>query len=194
MIQIKKLTPERTKDFFSYFETDAHGDNPNENRCYCINWVGVDHSDKPNFRNPDIRKEYAKEYIKKGALQGYLAYEGDRVVGWCNANTKADCVKAMGWQYFMKDISFDLERDKKTKSVYCFAIAPDMKRKGIARLLLERVCSDAKDDGFERVEVFPRKEPEDNFNAFTGPVGLYKKLGFEISGETERDYIMLKTL
>ncbi len=28
----------------------------------------------------------------------------------------------------------------KEKSVFCFVIAPEMKRKGIATLLLERVC------------------------------------------------------
>lgn len=194
MIKVKKLTTENAEDFFRFFETDAHGDNPNEERCYCINWVSADHSDKPNFSNPDTRKEYAKQYIKEGRLQGYLAYDQERVVGWCNSNTKADCVKAMGWQYYMKEIPLDVEMDKRTKSIYCFAIAPDMKRKGIASRLLEAICLDAKADGFQYVEVFPIKEAKNNFMAFMGPVDLYRKHGFEIVDETERDYIMRKEL
>jgi len=35
----------------------------------------------------------------------------------------------------------------KVKSIFCFAIAPEMRGKGIAKLLLERVCEDAESDG-----------------------------------------------
>jgi len=194
MIEIRALDASRIEDFFAFFEGDAHGDNPNEDRCYCINWVSENHSRKLNFRDPDVRKDYAKEYIRRGSLKGYLAYDRDRVVGWCNANTKGACIHSMGWQYFMKDIPLDENRDMRIKSIYCFAVAPHMKGKGVASQLLDRVCKDARDEGFEAVEVFPIKEAKDSFMAFMGPHGLYKKKGFTIVGETDRDYIMRKDL
>lgn len=192
MITIKKLTSHLAADFFTFFETDAHGDNPNEDRCYCINWVSTDHSHKPDFRDPDKRKIYAKKYIEAGTLQGYLAYDGDRVVGWCNTNTRADCLKSMGWLHYMTDIP--VHDHEKIKSIYCFAIAPHMKRKGIASRLLERICLDAKKEGFQAIEVFPIKQAKDGFMAFMGPVNLYKKYGFDVVGETDRDWIMRKVL
>lgn len=44
------------------------------------------------------------------------------------------------------------------KSIFCFVIAPEARRKGIATLLLERVCKDATKDGFDFVESYPYKE------------------------------------
>ena len=43
------------------------------------------------------------------------------------------------------------------KSVFCYAIAPKMKRKGFATSLLERVCDDALQDGFDFVKAYPIK-------------------------------------
>jgi len=46
----------------------------------------------------------------------------------------------------------------KVKSIFCLVIAPEMKRKGIAMLpLLERICKDAIQDGFDVVEAYPYK-------------------------------------
>lgn len=39
----------------------------------------------------------------------------------------------------------------KIKSVFCFVIAPEMQRQGIASQLLARVCQDAAKDGFDFV-------------------------------------------
>lgn len=193
-LKIKRLTPERANDFFSFFETDAHADNPNEDRCYCVNWVSANHNDQPDFSTPSKRKAFAKMYIDAGTLQGYLAYEDDKVVGWCNTNTKSECVHCMGWKSYMNDIPTHPVQDDKMKSIYCFTIAPHMKRKGIAGLLLETICRDAKEEGFIGIEVFPLKTSKDEFMSFMGPIGLYEKYGFKIVGETERDYIMRKIL
>lgn len=35
-LEIKKLTPQNLNDFLTFFETDAHADNPQEDRCYCV--------------------------------------------------------------------------------------------------------------------------------------------------------------
>lgn len=191
-IEVKKLSPKRAKDYFEFFETVAHMDNPNEDKCYCVNWVSTNHSQKPDFSSPEKRKALAEIYIDQDSLQGYLAYSGGKVVGWCNTNTKSECMECMGWKSYMTDIPVDQSKDHKIKSIYCFAIAPHMKRKGIASQLLKTIMKEAKADGFIGIEVFPLKASKDNFMAFMGPIGLYKKNGFEIVGETKRDYIMRK--
>jgi GNAT superfamily N-acetyltransferase len=67
-----------------------------------------------------------------------------------------------------------------------------MKRKGIATQLLERVYQDAVNDGFDFVEVYADKEPEDENINFSGPVNLYKKCGFTVYYETKEKLVMRK--
>ena len=82
----------------------------------------------------------------------------------------------------------------KVKSVFCFAVAPEMQRKGIGRRLLERVCEDAVKDGFDYVEAYPNKEFINEEDDFMGPVELFRQSGFSVYHETEQKLVMRKQL
>ena len=73
-----------------------------------------------------------------------------------------------------------------------------MKRKGIATQLLERVCKDAADEGYDCVEAYPNKVYVNEFDGFMGPLELYEKMGFvmynEHIGKYKECFIMRKTL
>ena len=178
-IEIRRLTPTLLSDFLHFFETQAHADNPDEDRCYCVCWCSADHRLPTDFSSPEKRRLLAVEYVNAGILQGYLAYADDRVVGWCNANTKADCTHCTSWLRQMppEETAYG---DEKIKSIYCFAIAPQMKRKGIAARLLERVCQDAREEGFDLVEAYPNREFISEFSDFRGPPALYSKNEFTL--------------
>ena len=77
-------------------------------------------------RTFDNKLYYAIQYVKGNNIQGCLAYCDDEVVGWINANTKADCLKCYCWRRFMGSVSTEESNpDIKVKSVFCFAIAPE---------------------------------------------------------------------
>ncbi len=80
------------------------------------------------------------------------------------------------------------------KSIFCFLVAPEFRRKGITKLLLEHVCQDAADEGFDFIEAYPLKEYINEAKDFIGPVKLFKKNGFTIHGETEDKFVMRKSL
>ena len=82
----------------------------------------------------------------------------------------------------------------KVKSIFCFVIAPEMKRKGIATLLLERVCKDAVQEGFDFVEAYPYKESSYQSSDFGGHFEMYRKSGFHVSLEAEQGTAMRKKL
>lgn len=65
-LTVRKLTPELPEDYLRFFETDAHADNPDEDRCYCVCRCREDHTRPTDFSSPEKR----------------------RVVGWYNANDK----------------------------------------------------------------------------------------------------------
>ena len=188
-IEIRKLTPDLLEDYISFFETDAHLDNPHEDRCYCVCWSSADDRVGTDYSSPEKRRDLAIEYINRGMIQGYLAYEDDKIIGWCNANTRSDCLKCTSWLRFKNAVIInDKKADIKIKSIFCFTIIPDMRQKGIATQLLERVCKEAAKEGFQFVEAYPQQQFKNVFNAHGGPLELYMKSGFEIFQEVNDKY------
>ncbi len=192
-IEVRRLIPELTSDYLQFFDTTPHATNKEEHKCYCIWWCNEDIVGK-DFSSVEKRRELAAEYIKGNNIQGYLAYGDNKVVGWCNANTKSDCYRCYCWRNYMGSVrTVESSPEIKVKSVFCFAIAPYMRRKGVAKMLLEKVCEDAKTDGFHHVEAYPNKEFVDEAEDFMGPIALYEKAGFRVCYETEHKLVMRKT-
>lgn len=179
-IEIKKLSPEMAEDYVHFFDVTPHDDNIDENKCYCVCWCSDDHSGDVDLSTANKRRELAKQYVKHGIIQGYAAYYGDRMVGWCNANTKSECVNCCSWLNFMQEV--DVPDAEKVKSVFCFLIAPDMRGKGVAAMLLDKVCADAKADGFDYIEAYPRKSEmsgkANEYSNFQGPYKMFEQAGF----------------
>lgn len=181
-LEIKKLTPELAEDYVRFFDETPHDDGIDEHKCYCICWSSADHAaERPDFSTAAKRREAAGRYVREGKLQGYLAYLDGRPVGWCNANTKSQCTRCESWLRSMEAVPED-GPDVKVKSVFCFVIAPDMQRKGVATRLLERVCADARAEGFNAVEGYPRREFISIAEDFMGPAAMYGKMGFKRGG------------
>jgi hypothetical protein len=61
--------------------------------------------------------------------------------------------------------------------------------------LLNHICHEAAQDGFDFVETYPNKEPSDNVNdkEFMGYVGMYKSNGFFVYQESEQKFVMRKS-
>jgi GNAT superfamily N-acetyltransferase len=198
-IVIKKLSPELIEDYVEFFDKTPHSERPDDNdcKCYCVWWCNDDH-DIENIEfllSPEKRRNYSKDMIRANNIQGYLAYYNNEVVGWCNANTKLDCLGCYCWKRFMGSMPIgDTEQQNKVKSIFCFAITPKMKRKGIAKLLLESVCKDALHDGFDYVEAYPNKIFVGDAEDFMGPIELYKKYDFSIYHETREKLMVRKRL
>jgi len=44
------------------------------------------------IRMPEKRRELAVQYINDDMIRCYMAYHDGKVVGWCNANEKTECL------------------------------------------------------------------------------------------------------
>ena len=79
-------------------------------------------------------RRYAAEMLDRNMIHGYLAYDGDQSIGWCNA---ADMESYAGFvPAFARKITCG-----KTISIVCFEIAPGYRGMGIASAFIDRVCS-----------------------------------------------------
>jgi ribosomal protein S18 acetylase RimI-like enzyme len=192
-IEIRKLTPALAEDYARFFDETPHNEEF-KRKCYCVSWradaaKGASWPDKTSER-----RAVAIERVKNGHIQGYLAYDDNKVVGWCNANTKSDCQEVIQ-HMFRKHMQLPFEGcndDERIKFIFCFTIAPDYRRKGIASQLLEHVCNDAKADGFDFVEVFTKKEFAND--GFRGVFEMYEKHGFSVHVEQDRSVVMRRGL
>jgi ribosomal protein S18 acetylase RimI-like enzyme len=140
------------------------------------------------------RRAAAVKRVKDGHIKGYLAYHDNKIVGWCNANTKSECKKVIE-PMFIKHMNVpveDYKDDEKIKFIFCFTIAPEYRRKGIASRLLEYVCNDATADGYNFIEVFAKKEFAND--GFRGVFEMYEKHGFYIHAEQDGNVIMRRAL
>ncbi len=177
-IEIRKLCVDLLADWLDFFDRTVACDSNEWAGCYCMapHWSAAlqgenewEYSAAGAARN----RRYAEEYIRKGILQGYLAYRGGKTVGWCNANDKQQYDSIfflLPWE--------DAEKAKKIKAIACYFIAPDARGTGAATALLEKVCADAAVDGYEYVEAYPFVH--DANQAFTGPLAMYEKNGFAV--------------
>ena len=192
-ISIKHLTPELNDDYLDFFDHRAFTDDNPNGPCYCTS-ANQDEEEirqmVSEFRTYGVKetvRRYAVEMLKQNRIQGYLAYDGDVSVGWCNA---ADMESYAGFvpEFARKNAC------GKTISVVCFEIAPEYRGMGIATALIDRVCEDAKAGGYAAVEGYAKDSDRRNDFDYQGPVRLYQKAGFTEAARENGQVIMRKVL
>ena len=187
-IEIRKLTPNLLADYLDFFDNVAFADHPDWSQCYCMHFhLQSKWDDEP----PRSNRDRVIEHINAGAVQGYLAYADGKVAGWCNANDKKNYAAL---KYNVKPEPWEANEDKKVKSVVCFLVAPELRGKGIATKLLERVCADAGADGYDFIEGYPPSGRCDMYAAHHGTVKLFERFGFAKYAKYGRNTIMRKYL
>ena len=192
-IVIKKLTCELKKDYLDFFDNRAFSDGNPNGPCYCTS----PNQDKETikqmvseFQTNGVKgtiRKYAVEMLDKGEINGYLAFDDGMSIGWCNA---ADIDSYEG---FVPEFARE-NRCGKTVAIVCFEIAPGYRGQGIALALIERVCEDAKANGYVAVEGYAKTLAVRDEYDFTGPIHLYEKAGFSQIIEQNGISIMRKLL
>jgi GNAT superfamily N-acetyltransferase len=193
-ITIKPLTPELAADYFDFFDNRAFTDN-SPYRCYCQMYQMTKEQAKATIDDANgedmgrVSRKIAERQIEAGILRGYLAYDGNKAIGWCNANDKAN---------FPVECStgerFYAPAELREKAVVCFEISPEYRGKGVATALLERVIADAAVEGYIAVEGFPVVRGERYEWDCTGPMRLFEKTGFFKVSEKDGKAVMRKEL
>ena len=208
-LEIKALTPELEEEYFDFFDNRAFSDGSPYYPCYCNAFnMSKEQIASELFGRSKIYgggangwkralRESAIQMLRTDAIQGYLAFENGLSVGWCNANDRMNYFRVGEFDLDnvpSDEAPVDCQQKGLIKSVVCFEIAPEYRRKGIATRLLEQVCLDALKDGYILVEAYPAKTGENVGLAFTGTPHFYEKAGFIPFLEQDNTIVMRKTL
>jgi GNAT superfamily N-acetyltransferase len=191
-IEIRRLTPDLAEDYAHFFDVTPHDDNIDEHKCYCVTWRSDASYDNGNHWFPTREeRRRAPSSLSRRQPAGLPGVSRRRNRGMVQRQRGLRlCV-----DYLRSYWPIEAYRDDvRVKSVFCFMIAPEMHRKGVATRLLERVCADAADDGFDFVEAYINKEFVYTDHDFRGPPAMYEKCGFTWCAEREGKVVMRKAL
>ena len=182
-VAIRPLAPERLPDFLRFFDTDAFADNPRWAFCYCyFPYHDPDKIDWQRRTGPENRTAISA-CVRDGTAQGYLAYAGSDVVGWCNAAPRRL------YPMLNDPPAPDAET---TGSIFCFIVAPAYRKRGISRSLLAAACSGLRERGMRTVEARPVKDARSAAANHHGPLSLYLSAGFSIVRDDEDGSVLVR--
>lgn len=191
-LTIQPLSPELTADYLEFFDHRAFSDKNPNGPCYCTSPsmdCATEQQMVREFGN-DVKgvvRRYAVGLLAEGKIRGYLAFDGDKPIAWCNAANRDDYVR------WIPEVARQ-NAGGKTMSVVCFAVAPEYRGVGVAAALLERVIADARAEGYAAVEGYARaRETRDCFD-YHGPMRLYEKAGFVQVARLNDQVVMRKEL
>ena len=223
-LTIKRMCPALADDYFDFFDNRAFSDNSPYYPCYCNAFQMSKAQLEDVFKESEANgggddnfrialRGSAMRMVEKDIIQGYLAYDGNVSIGWCNANDRENYTRV--GEFNLDDVPDDVkdmtnsvnesmaaaqrddmvsEQAEKIKSIVCFEIAPGYRGKGIATALLNRVCEDAAKEGYDKAEVYPVVRDSYEILDFTGPIHMYEKAGFVCVSQHGKELVMQKDL
>jgi GNAT superfamily N-acetyltransferase len=195
-IAVLPLAPERVDDFLHFFDHEhgpAFADNPEWARCYCHFYEVPRAIDWPSLSATDNRVAM-RARIEVDEMEGFLAYKGDAVVGWMNAQLRPKLRHCFDR---MRIVPTELPcREFEAAAIVCFVVAPERRRSGIAHALLAGGLTALAARGIKVVDAFPFKAgaSETSTDHYHGPLSMFLAAGFTILREEDNLTVVRKLL
>jgi GNAT superfamily N-acetyltransferase len=192
-LRVERLAPARRDDFLRFFDHErgpAFADNPQWARCYCHYFEVAQALDWTTLDAAQNRVAMAAR-IEVGEMGGFLAYRDGEVVGWLNAQPRHKLPHC--WMHLgVAPTAIDVPAAQ-AALVVCFVVAPAWRRRGVATALLDGALASFAERGIRVVDAFPFKSEGDAAaDHYHGPVGLFRRAGFETIGQTQDVWVMRK--
>ena len=184
-MKIKPLTKDLKDDYLFFFDNILFDENPDRSKCYCYDYHFTGDVDACTR---EMSRSAVADLINAHKLTGYLVFDNDKPIGWCNANNR------LNYQRLLKDYDYVDNPNDKVCSIVCFLIHPDYRRQGIAQQILERIIDDYSDTDYDYFEAYPKKEASSCEGNFKGPLELYRRNGFDINKEYDNYYVVRKPI
>lgn len=183
--KIRPLTKDLKDDYLFFFDHMDFKENPDWSICYCYDYHFV--GDIATCTRESNRSAVI-ELINEDKLSGYLVFEHDKPIAWCNANDRSN------YQRLLKDYDLVDNPDDKVCSIVCFLIHPDYRRQGIAPKILEKIIQDYSDTDYDYIEAYPKKGEVSRASNFKGPLELYERYNFKVYKTYDGYYVMRKSI
>lgn len=186
MYQVKPLTKDTAEIFTDYLSNLDFNHAPHWATCFCRFYYSDCSSEEWRSKSGADNKEEALEDIKSGNMRGFLAFDGDKCIGWCSANDVRKFLRI--YPYAKETLG-----DRKTACVICYVVHPEYRKQGVARLLLQSAIETFKEEGFSAVLALPLDLNSPQETHYRGTIHMYMENGFkEIKREEELRIMLLE--
>lgn len=175
-IEIKPLSPELAETFTSYVNNMDFHHAPHWQFCNCQYYHLKCTPEEWRERTAEQNQQLAQENIRNGVMQGFMAFDGDKPVGWVNANEWRNYA-------FFEDNPEMLEFEGRSGAIVCFLIHPEYRNQGLATKLLEAAIEGFRKQGFDRVVGHPFLWSAHPERQYLGIPSMYETLGFQKRSE-----------
>ncbi len=174
MITIKALDPSMADIFTDYFEKLSFEHSPHWASCFCRYYHQDCSQEEWQRRDGDMNKAEAKAEIEAGQMGGYMAFEEEKAIGWCNINPVTSFKR-------LEHVLDPFVADERVAVVICFVIHPEYRGKGLASKLLSAAIEAYRIEEYDSIIALPVVEASDipREKQYRGRLDMYQKLGFK---------------
>jgi len=168
---IRPLSPDLAQTFSDYLTNLDFSNTPHWASCFCRYYQTTCSFEEWRARPLETNRSEALQEIANGTMRGYLAFDGETCVGWCNVNDVENFPR----------IYPDVEsfcQGKRVGCTICFLIHPLHRGKGLARELLARAISDYRAAGFDAMLALPIEAADAGQRRYRGTLHMYQEAGY----------------
>lgn len=178
-LELKRLSVETLDDFLDYFDHRAFLGDKNWAGCYCQFYLSAAEVENQSQDDKTAQnRALACSRVESGEMDGYLLFQGERVLGWCAAASSLLFPGLPG-------------ADEKLARILCFNMDPDLRGQGLAGKLLDLVVEDLTKREFEAVEAGPRSDSYGG-KSYRGSKDMFLKRGFEEVADLGDGFVLVR--
>lgn len=176
-LEIRSLDKNNPEELPNFFDSLDYSHAPHWSGCYCRFYHVDDTQIEWTQRDAQLNRKETIESIQKGEMNGFLAYDGDKVVGWLNAQNVKEFkrLEPVFSQYAFNDYALSI----------CFVIHPDYRNQKIATQMLDFAIQYYQSLGYKGMLALPPKEVYDIQKTYRGTLNMYLKHRYEIVEERD---------
>ena len=153
--------------------------NPNWAGCCCQFYLDTASDIEGVELTAERNRQKACDRIASGAMRGYLAFDGEEVIGWVAAN------KANNFAQLPPT-------SEETARILCFIVEPNHQGKGVATALLNFAIEDLATQGFKTVEAAPQLDQGFGASGYRGKLSMFMKAGFEPLEALDEHHVLVR--
>jgi GNAT superfamily N-acetyltransferase len=165
MVEIRRLSIDELSPLLEFMDGPAFTGQPQWQGCYCQHYLNTTEQNQDPESKARLNRERACDRVNAGTMQGYLAFEGDKAIGWMAANAANNFVQLP-------------PGEPSTARIICFVVEQGHQGRGVATALLDFALKDLPKQGFTAVEAAPLASDEHSAAGYRGKLSMFLKAGF----------------
>ena len=170
-LTIKPLAPSLGSVYCDFLSGVDFSQTPHWASCFCRSYHLTCSQQEWMARSLEQNRAEALLEIEAGNMHGYLAFDGETCVGWCNANDITAFLR-------LREEAETFCQGKRVACTICFVIHPDYRGAGLARKFVAQAVSDYRAAGYDAMLALPIEAEGAGQRRYRGTLNMFQEAGY----------------